>query len=262
MSLGSLRGTSLEGNCFSGSSLAGDTLGARVYRLEPLGGVSIDPIRAYGEKSAAWIMSSIRQLPAEDRRAALRALFERVDPSLWVTVEAQAAKFKAEGRTAPAALERAIAVAMSAGILGELTEVGERAMRGDRAPVPRQSLLGLGAYPDDVHSLDGIWSSVKGVVQDVMTGASKAANFAKDGASKLGKLACEAVNNPVAQQAAMVDPRAAAGAVVAQAVCPKPKPPAPPPPPPPPPSSSKLPSWVLPVGIVGGGLVLVLALRR
>lgn len=260
MTLGSLAGTSLDGNCFSGSSLAGDTLGARVYELQALGGVSIDPVRAYGERSAAWIMSSLRQLPAEERRAALRELFDRVDPSLWATVDAQAAQFKAQGRTAPAALERAIAASMSTGILRELVQTGERVMRGDRTPVPRRSMLGLGVYPDDVHPLGGVWSSVKGA-------ATTAGHWAADGAKKLGGFACDVLNDPAGQVAAVAagGPAGGIGVAAAQGVCPKPKEPkdaapsgktyqAPAP--------KKTPAWLLPAGIVAGGLVLVLVLKR
>ena len=71
--LGSLGNSSLEGHC-----LAGDTLDAQVYSLEPLGGAGGDPVAAYGQQAAAWLMGTIGQVPAEQRKAALRALLDAV----------------------------------------------------------------------------------------------------------------------------------------------------------------------------------------
>lgn len=150
--LGSLGGTTLDCSTLSrptlaGHSLEGSSLGAEVYTLEPLGAGGTDPVLAYGMKASSWIMSTISRVPQPQRKAALRALLDAIDPSLWSKVDADGQKHQAAGMNPKAALARALAENMSAGIAHEIVETGKRALRGDRQPVKAEGQLGLGAYP-------------------------------------------------------------------------------------------------------------------
>lgn len=148
--LGSLSGSSLDGSVLAGPTLAGptlhgDSLGLQARRLaQPLGA---DPVGGYGASAAAWIMKSIARVPQPQRKAALRALLDAVDPALWGEVDRLGEQLRQQGVAPAAALERALAQAMAKGVVVELREIGHRAMRGERAPVRARSQLGLGLVP-------------------------------------------------------------------------------------------------------------------
>lgn len=148
--LGSLSGSSLAGSVLSvptlvGQTLQGDSLGVQARRqAQPLGA---DPVRGYGANAAAWIMKRIARVPQPQRKVAMRALLDAVDPTLWGEVDRLGEQLRQQGVPAARALEQALAQAMAKGVVGELREIGQRALRGDRSPVKARSQLGLGVYP-------------------------------------------------------------------------------------------------------------------
>lgn len=164
--LGSLSGSvfdssTLQGNSLCGHSLASDSLGmskrgaqrrcmrgGRVFLLEPMGDNGTDPVAEYGRKAARWIMSTINRVPQPSRKAALRALLDGVDKNLWPVVDRKGTAYQAQGMTAKSALERALGESMTDGIAKEIVETGQRVMRGEPAAIRKDSLMGLGAYPD------------------------------------------------------------------------------------------------------------------
>src|SRR5690606_37500831 len=246
-------------------SLGDDTLGAQAPRRSAGKG---DAIAGYGQKAASWIMHSIKSVPGEHRTAALRAMFDAIDRSLWKTVEQRAAQLRGQGASPRDALQQAIATSMSEGMLREIVEAGRRAQRGQRQPVSRQGQLALGVYPDAVpratsEALESLGfglsdlnpvTAVKRAGQAIGSGVASAAG-AVAGA---GQLAATAAAGPVG----------AAGASAASGVCGRPsaaapalpQPIAPPPPPP------KRATWVKPVAVgaavVGGLGILYVATKK
>ena len=95
----------------------------------------------FGDRAAAVIMSKIAQLAPEHRKAQLKGILDRLDPTLWDRTAAIAKKYVQQGLTASAAVHMALARAMSTGIAAEIVETG----RTSSAPQPN-SLLGLGCY--------------------------------------------------------------------------------------------------------------------
>lgn len=141
----SLAGSTLAGPSLAGDSLAGDSLGLQARRLaQPLGA---DPVRGYGATAAAWIMKSIARVPQPQRKIAMRALLDAIDPALWGEVERLGEQFRQQGAAPARALEQALAQAMATGVVGELRAIGQRALRGERQPVKARSQLGLGLVP-------------------------------------------------------------------------------------------------------------------
>lgn len=249
-------------------SLGCDTLGAaEIYKLEPLGAEGgYDPIKAYGLRASEWIMGTIRQVEPQQRTVALRALLDTVDPSLWNRVATEAAKYKAKGVPPKAAMQKALAVCMSNGMVAELVKTGEKVMQ-KRAVNPGQ-LQALG-FCGPICAAKKVGSAAKSIGRTVAGGASTATRWVSKGVSKLGSLACSVANSSVAPMAAGAGAAAmgappqagSAGVDVAKGLCGKkgdsavaqqqlatgaP---------------SSMPGWVLPAAIGGGALVLVLALR-
>jgi hypothetical protein len=226
-------------------------LGATTYELLPIGGLGPgDPIKAFGERASEWIMANIKGVPADERTAALRALLDTIDKSLWVTVSNKATKYKAKGIPPKAAMQKALAASLSAGMAKELIQVG-------KGKTEALGFLGL----------EKIGRAITGTIRGTV-GSAK--DFVGKGLDKLGALACAVANNPAAGLAAGgaaaasgAPPQAgAAGVAVAQSLCAKE------------PAATqqqlttpggaidRLPGWVLPVAIGGGALVLVLVLRK
>jgi hypothetical protein len=262
-------------------SLGDDTLGVGVGTSSTSGK---DPITAYGQKSASWIMHSIKSVPADQRAATLRAMFDAIEPGLNSRIESVKSSLQAKGMAAPQALQHAIAVSMSKGMLEELKQVGKRAMRGERAPVKRTGHVALGVYNDAVpraqtYALEALGFSlsslnpvnvVKNVASSVagaVGGAAKSVgSFVEKGIKAVGSLACQVVQSGAGQVAATAaaGPAGGAGAAAAASVCQKPSPIDPYSAPPPPPAPST-PGWVKPVAIGGavlGGALLLHAVAR
>ena len=210
-------------------SLGDDTLGAGV------GNARTHPIAGYGQKAASYLMHSIRSVPAAQRQAALRAVLDAIDPALWGQIERRAKEFRAAGGTPQQALTDALAISLSAGMLGDLVAAGKRRARGDRR-VPKTGHMAMGAAPAaveraQVYALEALgfsWSSINplNVVTTAIKGAPKAASaaggqvkeaatatahFVVNGVKTLGALACKAVNTPAGTAASGSTPYPAAG---------------------------------------------------
>lgn len=273
-------------------SLGDDTLGVQTSRASSRAG---DPIAAYGQKAASWLMHSIKSVPSEHRTAALRAVLDALDPSLWGTIEQRASSLRASGMNAKDALQQAMAQSMSAGMLGEMVAAGRRAMRGDRNPVKRNGQLALGVYPDavpraqtyalealgfslsDLNPVKHITSAVKTVASTVAgagsavgsgikSAAGAVGNFAKKAVTALGGLACQVVQSGAGQLAATAagGPAGGAGAAAAASACQKPSTidPYSAPPPPPAPGMSTGTKVAIGAAVVGGLGLLYVATRR
>jgi hypothetical protein len=272
-------------------SLGDDTLGVASTRSS---GRTGDPIAGYGTKAASWLMHSIRSVPSEHRTAALRAVLDALDPSLWGTIETRANALRGSGMNAKDALQAAMAQSMSEGMLKEMVGAGKRAMRGDRQPVKRTGQLALGVYPDAVpraqtyalealgfslsdlnpvtavkKAISTVTSTVSGGVSAAGSGIKSAAgavgSFAKKAVSALGSLACQVVSSPAGQLAATAagGPAGGAGAAAASGACAKsPIDPYSAPPPPPAPGMSTGTKVAIGAAVVGGLGLLYVATKR
>jgi hypothetical protein len=118
-------------------SLSGDDGAAVSYAPQR----ASDPFAEYGRRAARYLLVQVRRVPVEQRKAALKAVLDTLDPSLWQRAAAAAEKMKAQGAQAATALEVALASSMARGILEEVVEVG----RTRQAP-STVSQLGLGCY--------------------------------------------------------------------------------------------------------------------
>lgn len=144
--LGSLSGSSLAGSTLAvsslaGASLAGDSLGAQGRQASAPG------VARYGADAARWVMTSIQRVPQPQRKVAMRALLDAIDPKLWTEVDRLSEEHRARGLPPAAALEQGLAQAMSKGVVEEIRAIGQRALGGDRAPVRARSQMGLGLVP-------------------------------------------------------------------------------------------------------------------
>jgi len=250
----------------------------------PVPGSQGDPIAVFGREVAEYIVRTLPEVPDEQRMPALRALFDQLDPKLYLRVESKMLKLMREGYEWQEALRVAVASGASQGLLEQFVRVGQT----KKLP-PVNSLAGLGAYgpaaeqwillgfeqsmacacglagaPDGLGRFGSrIKKAAKKVGSAFKSGISKAADWAKKTVRFVGKAACKVSSNPAGQMAA-AGGAAAMGAppqagvigtqVVASACAKDVVPPLPPPPPPPP-------QWVVPAAIGGGALLLVLALR-
>ncbi len=104
----------------------------------------------FGQRAAHIILSRVERVPAGGRKAALKAILDRIDPTLWKRVAELAIGIQKTGVSAPNALYPALAQAMSTGIAAEVVQAGLRRA----APQPR-SLLGLGCYRTALGALPG-----------------------------------------------------------------------------------------------------------
>jgi hypothetical protein len=117
--------------------------GGKVVTVQPLGDDQPlpKPIEDYGTKAAQSLLARVGRLPAGQRQAALQAIVNRVDKSLWSRTQDIWRRYRAQGVPADRAFQMALARAMSAGIAAEIIHTG---IRGE-APQAK-SLLGLGCY--------------------------------------------------------------------------------------------------------------------
>jgi len=244
----------------------------------PAPGFRGDPIKRYGQSVARDLLRSLRrEVPEPWQGTALYALLDHIDPGLSGKVKERASLYRSKFGMGPdTAQERAIASAMSEGLLHEVGNMGQ-----GKQP-KKQSQVGLGWYDDGVQvSLDGwlskvgsafkkVGSTVKGaavkVGSGVKYGAKTAYKWGKKGIQKVGKYACKAINSDLFKTAAAaggvaagIPPQATmAGAEAAGGMCPKGQVPVETPMPTPAPSGS--PSWLVPA-LLGGAGLLVLAMR-
>lgn len=107
--------------------------GGNVIEFAALSGTEFPALYTkFGVKSARAICARVAALPAAQRKAALKQILDRIDPTLY-------ARTAQIGSSQSLPLEAALARAMSSGIAAEIVTAGARRA----APQPR-SLLGLG----------------------------------------------------------------------------------------------------------------------
>lgn len=95
----------------------------------------------YGKRAAASILTTVRKFAPGDRKAKLKTLLDRIDPSLYKRAGDIAKRYVQHGLTAGEAFSRGLARALAAGIAAEVVTAGKTRT----APQPN-SLLGLGCY--------------------------------------------------------------------------------------------------------------------
>ena len=209
-------------------------------------GARSDMIANFGKRGSEWIMATIGTVPRDERKAALRILLNHLESGLYDKVAGKAEKFQSQGYAPTAALHKALAAAMSEGLLNQLIDIG----RGHK------------------HSL-GLWNPFGWAAKKIAGAGGRGAEWAKEGVEKLGSLACGVVSSDLGVAAAAggagaagVPPQVGAqGAQIANQVCKsgdkKPLSPTKPIP-----VQGGSPSWVMPAAIGAGALVLFLALRK
>jgi len=249
---GSLGGATIKGNSLrSGSlgSLSGTSLGAKGANGVEVGGMS-DPIANFGRQGAALIMSEVKYLKESDRVAAMRHILDSIDPQLFDMVAKRAEALGKSGVVPRVAMERALAASLAGRYLEQLVKMGKTG-----AP-PTFGVLGLGLGTVDPEGLGGFFADVWGGIKK---GAGAVGSAAKTVGKGIGKLACKAAGNPGTSIAAGAagGPAGATGAQLASELCgggtqsgggyvPPPAAPFP----------------IMPVLLIGGGLLAVLALRK
>jgi hypothetical protein len=95
----------------------------------------------YGQRAANVILAAIARVASPQRKAKLKEIMDKVDPSLWGRTAAITRELTSRGLTAAQAFPTALARALSAGIAAEIVQTGVTR----RAP-QANSLLGLGCY--------------------------------------------------------------------------------------------------------------------
>lgn len=228
-----------------------------------------DPIADFGEQAAAYIMATIQKLPPGQRKQALRAVFDELDPKLWNRVAEHATRIQGAGVPAAAALQQAMASAMSMGLLEEFIKVGKT------GTIKPKSMSGLAVYGDEAQRAMlqsmGSWYNplswfAKGTAKIggvVAPAGSKVGEWGKGVLDQVGNLACKVATSGAGQIAAGAGAGAAGaspqvgaqGAQMVAAACANqqavPYQPV-----------SSTPSWLWPVVIGGVALVGLVVLTR
>lgn len=150
-------------------------------------GTASDPVLGYGVRAARVILGNIQQLPPTSRKAALKALLDRIDPSLFASVSVKAERLMAKGTSAAAALESALAISMANGFGKEILQKGQG----------RQVATG---YVDCGSVASDFLNAVGGAAKDVLAKTE----------DTLKGVACTALKSPAAA-AAVTAGAAAAG---------------------------------------------------
>lgn len=238
----SLAPHSLSGTSLSGSSLGGSSLGDAM---------TSNPMAKWASESASAIMIALNRQPVAERTKFLKTLLGEIDGRLYTrAMSAQRANIKA-GMSSSAALRQALETTLATGLTQEFIRLGQGAQ------------MPLGGFLDKVKKYTNKvlpYTNPLSAQAAIVSGASGA----KDLAKKIGSAACKAANNKFAGAAAAgvsaaygAPPQAGmTGVAVAQQLCTEP------PPPPTPGIFQTGPSWLVPVALGGGALLLVLALRR
>ena len=254
-----------------GHVLGGNTLGAAP--AVKLGGAG-DPIAEFGRRGAALVLREVRAIPLAARKQSVKTILDAIDPKLFAKIGDRIEKLVQEkGYSSKVALEKALAAAFANRYVEQLIEVGKK---GPGAATT--GLLGLGDHDGQCAccqklarhlAMGGIGSFFKKVGRTI-AGAGK--NIVRG----LGKLHCiasrtgaTAVVAGIAGGAAGGPAGAAAGAAGAKIVaqlCAKKGPGAviteeeivaelPPP-------AAGKPFPVLPVLLIGGGLLTALVVLK
>lgn len=171
--LGSLGGGCFDSNSLAGStlgggsSLAGDSLGAREYELRPnaLGGAA---------RAAKRLIASVKHLPPGRRGAAMKSAMNRIDPALHARATAMAGRARARGARPAAAAEYGITSALAS--IGKSSAALQlrslRGLGGNRGMAALGALPGSKALPDFSNQVscsadgqfvfaDGAWRRLK-----------------------------------------------------------------------------------------------------
>lgn len=116
--------------------------GGEAVTVQPLGDDPMpEPYESYGQQAAQVLLSQVAKLPRSRRATALKAIMDKVDPSLWSRTQTIWNRYRKQGMDPAQAMPLALARALSAGLAAEIVTAG---IRGT-AP-QAQSLLGLGCY--------------------------------------------------------------------------------------------------------------------
>lgn len=215
-------------------SLGDDTLSAGATTTR-------DPIGKYGQTAASYMLRRLAIIPsAEQRSKALRAVFDSIDTSLAGKVEVETSRLQRKGMAPAAALQKAIATSMSAGMQKELVDLGRGkrktkghvalgSVRGAKAKAQRDAFESLGFGFSDLNPVKYITAGASAAASAVNTaihatgsgiatgaGAVKDAAVAtagavKDVVSTLGDLACGVVGSDAYKTATVAATSAFAG---------------------------------------------------
>lgn len=232
------------GSTLDGSTLGGSTLGA-LGDFAP--GTKVDPILTYGKKAARWITTEAKKLPPRERAKEVKKLLHAIDASLPAEVENKTQLYKDKGYGTKDAFHRALAASLSNHLVAEFVR------------------LGKGELPDplgDVYAeLGGFWSAVATPFKYAAKGVKATAGFVGTGVKKVGSLTCGVAKSPVGLIAggATGGVAGAAGVQVVAGMCPSGTVPVAPVPADGGFGFGGIP--VLPIALIGGALVLVVALK-
>ena len=100
-----------------------------------------NPYAQFGWKAAGKIVAQIMRLPPAQRRAAMKAALDNMDPRLFAKADAYAQTYQKQGMAPRPALMQALARAITEGTLAELQRAG-----ATRTAPQVNSLPGLGCY--------------------------------------------------------------------------------------------------------------------
>lgn len=104
-----------------------------------------EPFGSFGVRAARTVMSHVKSLPVARRRSRMKAILDKIDPSLWSRTEKAAKVYTRVGVPAPVALEKGLGKAMGAGLAAEVIHLGKTGKK------PRAALgctgYGLAGYP-------------------------------------------------------------------------------------------------------------------
>lgn len=95
----------------------------------------------WGHQAAGTLIQAVQKLAPANRKKALQAALNKIDPSLWSRTAAIANRYQKQGMTPANALHHGLARAMSTGLAAELVHTGTRG-----AKPHAKGLLGLGCY--------------------------------------------------------------------------------------------------------------------
>lgn len=115
--------------------------GATLATVQAMSGDD-DALADYGAKAASVLWASVKSVPGPQRAAALRAMMNKVDPSLWSRTSSIYNELSQQGVPPDRALASAMQRALSSGLTASVIKRGFRSS----APQSNQPLQGLGCY--------------------------------------------------------------------------------------------------------------------
>src|SRR6185295_7856351 len=101
--------------------------GGQVATVQPLGDAALpEPYESYGQKAAQALLSRVAMLPRAKQGQALKAIMDKVDPSLWRRTTDIWNRYRKQGMNPQQALPLALARALSTGLAAEIVATGQR----------------------------------------------------------------------------------------------------------------------------------------